>query len=143
VTSEVFERAVRYRSGYDPAKGEPIHWLIGIARRCLSNYRRSTDVELAFDPPAPGDVAEDTVRRLAVFQALDALSDRDRELIGLRYGAGLKARQIAELLDSTPNAVDVSLHRAVARMRAFIDRIPKRLSSGIDPRSPNVEKTRL
>jgi RNA polymerase sigma-70 factor (ECF subfamily) len=78
-----------------------------------------------------------------VFQALDALSDRDRELIGLRYGAGLKARQIAELLDSTPNAIDVSLHRAVARMRAFIDRMPRHPSGARTPRSSHVEKTRL
>src|SRR5258706_13758594 len=34
VTSEVFERALRYRASYDRSKGEPIGWLLGIARRC-------------------------------------------------------------------------------------------------------------
>ena len=33
VTSEVFERALRYRGSYDPAKGRPLSWLLGIATR--------------------------------------------------------------------------------------------------------------
>ena len=39
VTSEVFERALRYRDGYDPSKGDPAAWLIGIARRRLAIRR--------------------------------------------------------------------------------------------------------
>ena len=27
VTSEVFERALRYRKSYDPSRGEPVAWL--------------------------------------------------------------------------------------------------------------------
>jgi DNA-directed RNA polymerase specialized sigma24 family protein len=38
ITSEVFERVVRYRQSFDPARGTPIEWLIGIAR----NVHRST-----------------------------------------------------------------------------------------------------
>ena len=40
--------------------------------------------------------------------------ERDRELIALRYGADLTARQIADLLDLRTNAVGVALHRALA-----------------------------
>jgi len=35
LTSETFERALRYKKSYDSTKGEPIAWLIGIARRCI------------------------------------------------------------------------------------------------------------
>ena len=35
VTSETFARALRYRDSYDRSKGEPIAWLLGIARRCV------------------------------------------------------------------------------------------------------------
>ena len=35
-TSEVFARALRYRSKYDGSKGTPIAWLLGIARRVLA-----------------------------------------------------------------------------------------------------------
>src|ERR671935_101794 len=37
VTSETFERALRYRESYDRRKGEPLTWLIGIARRCIDD----------------------------------------------------------------------------------------------------------
>ena len=33
LTSETFERALRYRKSYDPRKGEPVAWLLGIAKR--------------------------------------------------------------------------------------------------------------
>jgi DNA-directed RNA polymerase specialized sigma24 family protein len=35
-TSEVFARALRYRSTFDAAKGTPAAWLTGIARRVLA-----------------------------------------------------------------------------------------------------------
>ena len=56
--------------------------------------------------------------RLLVTGALEALDDRSRELIALRYGADLSARQIAELEGARTNTVEVALHRAVARLRA-------------------------
>ena len=40
ITSDVFERAVKYRATYDEKKGDPAAWLIGIARsRIASMYR--------------------------------------------------------------------------------------------------------
>jgi RNA polymerase sigma-70 factor (ECF subfamily) len=138
VTSEVFERAVRYRSGYDSTKGEPIEWLIGIARRCIASFGRPPETELALDPPAPRDLAEDAVQRLAVAAALAALGERDRELIGLRYGAGLRSSQIAELLGLKANAVDVALHRALARLRALLEQEPETPSPALDPAGRRV-----
>ena len=59
------------------------------------------------------------MQRLDLQAAVAQLSERDRELIGLRYGADLTAAQIAELLESEPHAVEVSLSRAVSRLRSF------------------------
>ena len=39
VTSEVFERALRYRASYDESRGQPVPWLLGIARRHRSCNR--------------------------------------------------------------------------------------------------------
>ena len=38
VTSATFERALRYRDTFDPRRGQPVAWLLGIAGRCLSEY---------------------------------------------------------------------------------------------------------
>jgi len=50
------------------------------------------------------------------------LEPRDRELIALRYGADLSARQIAELLELKMNAVEVALHRDHDDLYHYFDR---------------------
>jgi RNA polymerase sigma-70 factor (ECF subfamily) len=123
VTSEAFERAVRYRASYDARRGEPLPWLIGIARRCIDG-RRFTGPALEHggeEQAVPGDLAEATVERVAISTAVASLSERDRELLALRYGADLGAREIGEILGLTPNAVDVALHRALGRLRSKLD----------------------
>ena len=118
-TGEVFERALRYRKGYDPSKGTPLAWLVGIARRVLADRalsRVETVTELP-DAQAPGDLERDSVERLTLAAALDRLSDRDRELLAMRYGADMKAAQIAQVLEQSTNSVEVALHRALRRLR--------------------------
>jgi RNA polymerase sigma-70 factor (ECF subfamily) len=122
VTSEVIERALRYRKGFDPRRGEPVAWLLGIARRRISDKRKSlaqgtrADVE----PVEPGP-EEATPARLDLQRALGGLSDRDRELIALRYGADLSAKQIADVVGMRTNAVEVAIHRALRVLRAELD----------------------
>jgi RNA polymerase sigma factor (sigma-70 family) len=123
VTSDVFERALRYETSYDPSKGEFVAWLIGIARRCVDEwFSKPTELPIDVAPTrAPGDLEEDTVRRLALADAVAELSDRDRELVSLHY-AGLNGGQIADLLDVRRNTIDVALHRALARLREVLER---------------------
>ena len=125
VTSEVFERAIRYRKSFDRSKGEPLGWLLGIARRCaddaLSKRRRPPDEPGLDEIAAIGSVEEDTVRRLTLDRALAQLSERDQELIAMRYGAELTAPQIAEVMDAQTNAIEVALHRALGRLRRILE----------------------
>jgi RNA polymerase sigma factor (sigma-70 family) len=123
VTSDAFERAVRYRHSYDPRRGEPVSWLIGIARRCLADAAGPIEVGLAVDSDVVDelDLEAVAVDRMTLIAAVDELGNRDRELIALRYGADLTARQIAELLGDTTNAVEVALHRALRRLRKILE----------------------
>jgi RNA polymerase sigma-70 factor (ECF subfamily) len=116
VTSETFERALRYRRSYDGRKGEPVSWLIGIARNVIADLPSRPAVELE-DEPHDLELEERTAVRVDLARALAALEQRDRELLSLRYGADLTARQIGELLGLKTNAVEVALHRAVGRVR--------------------------
>ena len=122
LTSETFERALRYRKSYDPKKGEPVAWLLGIAKRCVDGQRPRMELASEYmDQPSPTDLEGEAVRRLTVSRAVGTLDERDRELIALRYGADLTARQIAELLGARTNAIEVALHRALGRLRGAFE----------------------
>jgi RNA polymerase sigma factor (sigma-70 family) len=117
VTSETFERALRYRKGFDRRKGEPVAWLIGIARNVIADFRHEPTAELQ-DRAQDFELEDRAAVRVDLSRALAALESRDRELLSLRYGADLTARQIGELLGLKTNAVEVALHRALGRLRA-------------------------
>jgi RNA polymerase sigma factor (sigma-70 family) len=122
LTSEVFERALRYRSSYDPARGGPLPWLLAIARRCIES-RRPLPLPGASvaDGAAPGDLETSVVERLTLSVAISALDERSRDLLALRYGADLSTRQIAAILELKANTVDVALHRALDRLGKQLD----------------------
>ena len=124
VTSETLERALRYRASFDPRRGDAGAWLIGIARRCIADAALRplpmSDDELP--ERTRGDHADEVFERLELRAAVAQLAERDRELVALRFGADLTARQIAELLDMKTNAVEVALHRALATLRSLLER---------------------
>ena len=118
VTNDAFERALRYRNSYDPARGDPVAWLIGIARRCIDDWLRTHRVHLAYaDYDGSADATTPAIERVTIAQSLATLEPRDRELIALRYGGDLSTKQIAALMEMQPGAVDVALHRARARLK--------------------------
>jgi RNA polymerase sigma-70 factor (ECF subfamily) len=126
VTSETIERALRYRKSFDHRRGTPGAWLIGIATRVIADHHRTAGAEMTSDdelPDAPddSDPAGRSDSRLDIQTAMLRLDERSRELLSLRYGADLKAKQIAELLEMETNAVEVALHRALTRLRAILE----------------------
>jgi RNA polymerase sigma-70 factor (ECF subfamily) len=122
ITSETFERALRYRDRYEERKGDPIAWLLGIARNCVydAQLRRREEPPGEREQTKPGVEAE-VVARVALEQAFATLSPDDRELLALRYGADLPVRDIATLLDRRTNAVEVALTRARTRLAAALE----------------------
>jgi RNA polymerase sigma-70 factor, ECF subfamily len=119
ITSEVFERALRYRKRYDDRRGSPISWLIGIARRVIvdhvtSEHAHTAEIpELGFEHGFEDQIAT----RLELRAAVQELPERDRELIALRFGADLTGTQIARILGLRTNTVEVALHRALTALR--------------------------
>jgi RNA polymerase sigma factor (sigma-70 family) len=134
VTSETFERALRYRESFDARRGTPAAWLVGIARRCADDHLRGrgievpTDDEELLDSPGDPSPADIYVQRLDLAAAVATLNARDRELIALRYGADLKAKDIAALLGQKTNTVEMALHRALERLRTVLE--PGNLAPG-------------
>ena len=124
VTALAFERAYRRRRTFDRRRGEERAWLFGIARNAaLDELRRrkrtaslvtdSEDVQAA----GPEDGAEVALRRTAVKTALAALPARDRELIALKFHAGLSNAELARVLGISESNAGTMLHRTMEKLR--------------------------
>ena len=128
VTATAFERAYRKRRRFDPRKGEARAWLFGIARNAALDElrRRGRQAELAAEPAdldgaAVETGAERSEQRLALRAALATLAPRERELIALKFFAGLANPEIASVLGISESNAGTRLHRAVTKLREALD----------------------
>jgi len=128
VTAAAFERAYRKRHRFDPERGEPRAWLFGIARNAALDElrRRDRQAELTAEPVdlhsfGAEAVAEHSERRLAVSTALERLAPRERELIALKFFAGLSNAEIARVLGVSESNAGTKLHRAMTKLREACD----------------------
>jgi RNA polymerase sigma factor (sigma-70 family) len=128
VTAVAFERAYRRRMTFDRRRGEERAWLFGIARNAaLDELRRRKRVaSLVVDPEDVGqarveDGAEVALRRTAVRSALSQLPGRDREVIALKFHAGLRNAELARVLGVSETAAGTLLYRAMEKLRRACD----------------------
>jgi RNA polymerase sigma factor (sigma-70 family) len=125
VTSQSFERAWRKRRQLDRRRGTPRTWLFGIARNAaLDELRRRSRIsaETESEPPAAAaDPAETAVDRAVLQRALDSLSGRERELVALKFFAGLSNAEIATVIRTSETNAGTRLHRVIEKLRRSID----------------------
>jgi RNA polymerase sigma-70 factor (ECF subfamily) len=131
VTAQAFERAVRHRECFDARRGTPRAWLFGIARHAALDElrRRRRGAELASDLPDtaaadPADAADGALRRAAVRAALARLSPREREIVALKFQAGLDNAELAAVLGVSVSNAGTLLHRAMSKLREAVDARP-------------------
>jgi RNA polymerase sigma-70 factor, ECF subfamily len=128
VTATAFERAYRKRARFDPDRGEPRAWLFGIARNAALDElrRRGRQAELMGEPVdaaahAGPQGVEASERRLALDAALPTLAAAARELIALKFFAGLDNAEIAVVLEISESNAGTRLHRAMSKLREACD----------------------
>jgi RNA polymerase sigma-70 factor (ECF subfamily) len=128
VTAIAFERAYRKRSRFDSRKGSPRAWLFGIARNAALDElrRRGRQTRLNVDPVDAEhhqNSATDgrSELRLLVNQALGKLQPRERELIALKFFAGLSNGEIARVLGLSESNAGTKLHRTMDKLREACD----------------------
>jgi RNA polymerase sigma factor (sigma-70 family) len=124
VTSQAFERAWRKKRQLNRGRGTPRAWLFGIARNAaLDELRRRSRV--APEPETAGiaesDPAETAVDRALLQRALDSLTGRERELVALKYFAGLSNTEIATVIGTSESNAGTRLHRVIEKLRRSID----------------------
>jgi RNA polymerase sigma factor (sigma-70 family) len=128
ITSEIFERAWSNMGRYRPERAPLAVWLFAIARNAVNDHlraewrRRWLPFEAMRDHPGndpqPEEIAARNETRTRLLSAVARLTQRERDILGLKFGAGLTNRNIGELAGLSESNVGVILYRAVRRLRA-------------------------
>ncbi len=128
LTAAVFERAIsrQHTLRHPGAFGA---WLFRIARTTVAGYYRrrrpAVPLDLAEGQQAPDPSPEELlVRRQEVAQmlrALSRLSEREQEIIRLKFAGGLGNQEIGRVLRLRPGNVAVILYRALRKLRAHLE----------------------
>lgn len=121
LAQEVFVRALRH----DP--DQPRAWVFKVAMNLARDEARTvlrrkrhlallkSESEAGAEVPTPEDELASQERWAQVRRALDAVSDRDREVL-LLWDAGLSYREISEVMELAPGAIGTTLARARRRL---------------------------
>ena len=125
VTQDVFVRVWESAPRYRP-QGSPMAWLLTITRNesrmKLRRDGRYVDMEeqewLAIPADAPSVTPED---RQVLQSAMAVLPDTERQIVLLHAAAGLKHREIAGLLELPLATVLSKYHRALKKLRSYLE----------------------
>ncbi|MCP1387801.1 sigma-70 family RNA polymerase sigma factor [Corynebacterium sp. TA-R-1] len=106
-------------------------FVYGIAFNKVADAHRAlfrdklTPIEEVPDSVAPGHTPEDAALEIddsnQIRAMLDVLGEKARDIIILRVFVGLSAEETAEAVGSTPGAVRVAQHRAIAKLRKALE----------------------
>ncbi len=145
LTGEVFVRVVAaVRSGHTWHTSFRA-WLYRVAHNLVVDYCRrqvrepSLSLEetwSAAEGQDPGERAQSALDRERLRRALACLTPQQQEVLALRYGEGLTARETARILDKTVGAVEALQHRALAALKRVLLRGAGDARSGTPARAP-------
>ncbi len=130
LAAAIFERALDRLSDFNPQRGSFGAWLFSTARGIVSRHLRSDCAnrwipldefyEIPDGNPTPEDMLIRSEAQNSLLSALSYLSDRDRDLLSLKFAARLTNRRIAEITGLSDNNVGIILYRAIHKLRAVL-----------------------
>ena len=118
---QVWDRAGQYRP-----TGSPMGWLLAVCRNlCLMRLRREERrtalSEEEWDAIPAQECGLDADERALLQQALAGLGEEERRIVLLHAVTGMKHREIAALLELPLPTVLSKYHRALKKMRAYLE----------------------
>lgn len=135
LTMQVFERLLHSLPRYDEDRAPISAWLFSIARHVAADWQRRQYLrkfipwdDFSRQPskdPGPEQITLESEERIRLRQALRHLSNKERDLIGLRFASGLTNRAIAEMTGLSESNVAVILFRALQKLRQSLSDAPE------------------
>ena len=125
LTQDVFVQVWNHAMQYRP-RGSAMGWLLTVCRRlCLMRLRRenrqTTISEEEWDAIPAQEVGLAAEERTLLQSALAALGEEERRVVMLHAITGMKHREMAVLLELPLATVLSKYHRAIKKMRAYLE----------------------
>ncbi|WP_282942540.1 sigma-70 family RNA polymerase sigma factor [Paenibacillus sp. RC67] len=131
ICSHVFEVVISKYYSFSPEKSNFEVWLFAIARNSVTDYFRSQKhradfslnsiLNMVLSKPSPEEIVIRDDNNRALFTALAKLSDKERNIIAMKYAAGLKNSEIADLLGVSGSNIGVVLYRILKKLHKELD----------------------
>ncbi|MDW8317042.1 MAG: sigma-70 family RNA polymerase sigma factor [Anaerolineae bacterium] len=134
LAGEVFVRMVQHLPNFRPPEENQVAtfsaWLFRIAGNCITDHRRSrarTETSLEEHGAEPSREEswepheEQLVHRHDLLQALNQLSESQRQVLYYRFVADLTSAQTAAAMGKQESAVKALQHRALATLRRLLE----------------------
>jgi RNA polymerase sigma factor (sigma-70 family) len=115
---------------WDKVEGHLAAWLFTVCRNKAISHRRKvarhTDVEedevIAESDRGPDRTLEKKEAASRIARAMEGLSERDREVVALKFAGGLSYKEIADVTKLSVSHVGVILHEALKKVRERLAR---------------------
>jgi RNA polymerase sigma-70 factor (ECF subfamily) len=128
LTAEVFERAAAKQHTLRK-RGAFGGWLFRIARNVVAGYYRKRRPTMPLDyagdltssAPSPPEVVMQREEVARLRAAIATLSEREQEIVQLKFGGGLGNKEIAQVMDLRAGHVGVLIYRALRKLRAVLE----------------------
>ncbi|MBE0408943.1 MAG: sigma-70 family RNA polymerase sigma factor [Anaerolineales bacterium] len=128
ITVKTFEEALKNIDRYQPDRASLPTWLIAIARNSVNKYLRSEKIRRWFSlevvtsnlqdtNPTVEEIVIGNERIARLMLLVKEMNERQRDVLGLKFGAGLSNQQIAQTTGLSVSNVGVILYRSLNNLR--------------------------
>lgn len=132
LTNQVFEKVISRYHTYQRSKGHFEGWLFGIAKNCVNDYLREKKkwrwIPFDFEnivginslQKTPEEEAITEENSYQLINLVNKLSQREKHIIALKYGAQLANVEIARLMNISETNVGSIVYRILKKLRKEI-----------------------
>lgn len=132
LTSQTFERYMLKIDTYNGAKSTFEAWLFTIAKNIVNDHFRSLKgikilpidsiKDLISGKRGPEDLAVSSENKDEILRAIKVLNSNEKEIVALKFAAGIGNKDIASILDMSDSNVGVILYRAMKKLKKEIEK---------------------
>ena len=135
LTSQTFEKIMANIETYSKNKSPFEVWVFAISRNVINDYFRSLKKHRTFSldlvkefvsrKKTPEDIVEMVETNDELLKAIKVLDEREKNIVALKFGAELKNKEIATILDLTESNVGVILYRTMKKLKIQLEKEDK------------------